>query len=137
MNDESLNEIKTYFEPLESNDNNFSQQSYKRNLEKKQATDNKLIPNNEITDEIDIYNQNTKNIPTIEKLSEIANNKYVWAEIVSIEKNNSKAKVVLEAEEMICQIQGKLVKYLKIGQKIKAKITSFKDNEIKTISVNI
>lgn len=131
LNNESLNEIKTYFETLESNDNIFSPQSYKK--DKKQTTDNYHKP----TDVIKIYNQHTQEYTTIEKLSEIAKNKYVWAETVSIEKNNSKAKVVLEGEEMICQIHGKLVKYLNIGQKIKAKITSFKDNKINSLSINI
>ncbi|HOK98993.1 MAG TPA: type III-A CRISPR-associated RAMP protein Csm5 [Bacteroidales bacterium] len=131
LNNEALPQ-KTYFETFESIDNNYSPQSNNSNFKKK-TTENYQQP----TDEIEIYNQHTQECTTIEKLSEIASNKYVWAELVSIEKNNSKAKVVLEGEEMICQIHGKLVKYLNIGQKIKAKITSFKDNKINSLSINI
>lgn len=135
LNNESLNEINTYFEATESSSNfSFTKIEYNKKVSDDYNTQKSK---NEKSIELQNYVEYTKNFPVITSLNEINNNKYVIAEVLNIEKGNVKAKVIIENVTIECQLQGKLVKYLQVGQKIKAKITSWKDKNINSISINI
>ncbi|GIV42775.1 MAG: hypothetical protein KatS3mg034_2085 [Vicingaceae bacterium] len=116
---------------------NFSKSETKSISQKGNFTTKSNEETNTNNEDIIEYMNYLINTPTIKHLHEIQIGKFVYAEIIKIEKTNSLASVTLDNKTLQCQIFGKLLKKLKPGDKIKAKITNCKNNEIISLSTNL